>query len=600
MQTQADQKDQKYHLLYKMGKFLSATAERIVAFNRKAEAIPGGIPETAVMLFYAAAHLGMAVVHEPFFDEAEAWQIARCVSIKTLLFETTHYEGHPPLWHLILMPLAKAGAPYELSLTLVSLIFAGGAVFLILRYAPFPRIVRLLLPFTYFYFYQYGVISRVYCVMLLEFALLSMVYQARNEKPGRYVLVLILLCITSAYGIVIAGGLALVWLWEIWDRQGIRGLIGGYIRDRRIWWLAALLMTAVCVILQIMPREDTYAAALKDYEVVSNSFIVRLVYMLLVLPADVTLTDVYCDYTYLYKAIMPSSTLVSGGIVGVMIWSLILYYGKRKRTVLLCALPYTLFAVFGAAVYISFHHIGIGLIYLCFWAWVSAEAGEVEEIEQLGGSEEPEVRERPENRAGILKAYSEKMKEPVRCGAVLLGTLAMGISIFWTAASCVLDIDRTYAAGRNEAKFIKEHHLDRYRIMAGWMVTRDAAGNSVNEDINLCDQAVNVAPYFEHNIFFNFNQGRDDRSYITHMRLTKEETQAVYDTWREEEAPQVLWMYPDLAAAYGDTIAGQDYVPVYREPVERVWKAGTDYSTCDIYLQRDLLAETGLSVLKAE
>lgn len=199
-----DDTRQQYPFLNRIYKILLVLTDRISVLGRKTEEIQGKKPEIAVMLVYIAAHLGMAIVHEPFFDEAEAWQIAKCVSLKTLLLETTHYEGHPPLWHLILMPLAKAGAPYELSLTLVSLVFAGGAVFLILRYAPFPRIVRLLLPFTYFYFYQYGVISRVYCVMVLEFVLLSIFYKDRNEKPGRYVSVLMLLCITSAYGIVIA------------------------------------------------------------------------------------------------------------------------------------------------------------------------------------------------------------------------------------------------------------------------------------------------------------------------------------------------------------------------------------------------------------
>lgn len=580
------EKEQDYQLLNKIYKILLVLTDKITALNRKIEAVQGRKPETAVLCMYVAAHLGMAVFHEPFFDEAEAWQIAKCVSIKTLLFETTHYEGHPPLWHLILMPLAKAGAPYELSLTLVSLVFMGAAVFLILRYAPFPRIVRLLLPFTYFYFYQYGVISRVYCVMVLEFVLLSMAYRVRNEKPGRYVVVLMLLCVTSAYGIVIAGGLALVWLWEIWDRKGIRGLAGRYGKDRRIWWLAALLVVALCVIMQIMPREDTYATALTDYEAVRNSFLVRLIYMLLVLPADVTLTDVYCDYTHLYKASLPVSVLVSGGIVGALIWFLLLYYGKKKGTVLLCILPYMLFAFFGAAVYIYPHHIGIGLLYLCFSVWAVMES-------EGKGVGEKSVKKRDKAVCG------ERLDQSVRCVAVLMGTLALGISLFWTGASCVLDIDRTYAAGRNEAAFIKEHHLDEYRIMAGWMMTYDAAGNITDVDINSCDQTVNVAPYFDHNIFFNFNEGKDDRNYITHMRLTQEETQAVYDTWRKEGLPQVLWMHPNLTAVYGELIAGQQYVLAYQVPIERAWKARTDYNTCDIYVQRELLEETGLSMIQA-
>ena len=114
---------QKYPLLYKIGEILLAAADRVTTFARKVEAFSGKEPEIFVLLIYAATHLCMALVHEPFFDEAEAWQIARSATIRTLLLETTHYEGHPPLWHLILMPLAKDGAPYELSLKLVSLAF---------------------------------------------------------------------------------------------------------------------------------------------------------------------------------------------------------------------------------------------------------------------------------------------------------------------------------------------------------------------------------------------------------------------------------------------------------------------------------------------
>lgn len=566
-----------YQLLHKIRNILMTAADRIVVLSQKAENLPDKVPEVIALILYAAAHLGMAIVHEPFFDEAEAWQIARSVSLQTLLFETTHYEGHPPLWHLILMPFAKAGAPYELSLALVGLIFAGGAAFLILWYAPFPRLVRLLFPFTYFYFYQYGVISRVYCVMLLEFALLSMVYRGRNERPGRYVVILMLLCGTSAYGLVIAGGLALVWLWEIWDRQTVRGLINRWIKDRRIWYLAALLAVAVCVILQIMPREDTYATALMEEEDILVPFGVRLLYMFLILPADVTMTNVYCDYTYLYKASMPVLTLVSGSIVGILIWFLILYYGRRRRTALLAVLPYSLFAVFGAAVYVSLHHIGIGLLYLCFWAWVTTENQKVYE-------------KACDTKKGIIK-----YDKTIIMGAVLLGTAALLVSLCWTTSACILDIGKTYAPGRNEAKFIKDHQLEQYRIMSAWTVNRDENGDIRSMDINLCDQAVNLAPYFQHNLFFNFNGGKDDRNYITHIRLTEEETQETYALWRQEEPPQVLWMSPDLMTAYDGAVRKSDYVLVYQAPVERVWKSGTDYNVSEIYVHRGLLAETGLN-----
>lgn len=188
----------------------------------------------------------------------------------------------------------------------------------------------------------------------------------------------------------------------------------------------------------------------------------------------------------------------------------------------------------------------------------------------------------------------------VRCAAVLLGTLAMAVSLFWTGAACVLDIRKNYAPGRNDAAFIREHYLDRYRTMSGWIEEYDAEGNIVAVDINMCNQAVNLAPYFEHNLFFNFNDGRDDRNYITHIRLSEEETLQQYENWRQAEPPQVLWMSPDLAAVYGESVRWQDYVLVYQAPAEQVWKAGADYLTSSIYVQRTLLEETGLQPVQAK
>ena len=59
-----------------------------------------GIVVTVVVSI--AVIVGMSF-HEPWFDEAQAWQIARSASLREILFEIPHYEGHPQLWHLILL-----------------------------------------------------------------------------------------------------------------------------------------------------------------------------------------------------------------------------------------------------------------------------------------------------------------------------------------------------------------------------------------------------------------------------------------------------------------------------------------------------------------
>jgi hypothetical protein len=49
--------------------------------------------------------------HEPWRDEAQAWLISRDLPILSI-FRQMNYEGTPALWHIILVPFAKFGAPY--------------------------------------------------------------------------------------------------------------------------------------------------------------------------------------------------------------------------------------------------------------------------------------------------------------------------------------------------------------------------------------------------------------------------------------------------------------------------------------------------------
>jgi hypothetical protein len=500
------------------------------------------------------------------------------------------------MWHLILMPFAKLGAPYELTLTLISFVFSGAAVWLILRYSPFPKIVRLVLPFTYFFFYQYSVISRVYCLMMLEFVLLSLCYKRRNEKPLRYTAVLFLLCVTSAYGIVIAGGVAAVWLWEIlWEAKKRQTGFKELVRDRRIRCLALLLLAAVLVLLQILPRRDTYAIENMAGQDVRNPLLLRLLYTLLILPADVTMTNVFADYSYLSMASLTPLSLLSGCVAGLLIWAALLYFGRKRHALCLLILPYGMFAVFSASVYMSTHHIGIGLLFFLFWLWVVLEQAEID----THTATESNVQTVAES----LDLDSNKCLEPggklslhdgMLAAARLLTALALIVSLSWTVSACVLDVQKEYSPGRSMAAFIKEHGLDQYRIMAEWNIRRDDDGELMSEDVDMCLDAVEIAPYFDRNIFYNFNLGADDRDYVTHIWTGGEQAKATYELWKAEGQPQVLVMQPELSFLYdADELSMKDFELVYFAPDEKIWKNTAVYSGNYIYVRRDLLEETG-------
>lgn len=548
----------------RIGEYLRSVRQRLGAVQER-------YIRMAVMLLYAVLHLLMAIVHEPWFDEAEAWQIAKSASLQTLLTEVTHYEGHPPLWHLILMPFAKAGAPYELSLTLISLAFTGAVVYLILRFSPFPLWVRVTLPFTYFFFYQYSVIARVYCVMMLEFVLLAMAYKYRNTKPVWYVGVMMLICVTNAYGIVLAGGLSIVWLWEIWRENCQKGFRWkSLVQDRRLWYLAGLLLVALMAICQIMPREDTYATSSRGLCEVRNPFWLRLLYMILILPADVTMTNVFSDDGFLSMTNFMPISLASGCIMGIIIVGLIVWFGRREHTLCLLAVPYLLFSLFASVVYFALHHMGIGLLFMLFWIWVSVE--------------------KQSKRNHGLRFDKSILK--IAKGMTIL---SLCVSISWSVSACVLDMGREYSVGRSMAAFMKEYRLDQYRIMAMWKIIRDEEGEIIARDTNFCEGVVEIAPYFNQNIVYNFNYGRDDRNYITHISADEKQNAIAYETWKKEGYPEVLLMQPELSELYdANELSMRDYALVYYAPSELVWKNTSEYYVNYIYVRRDLLEKIGI------
>ena len=138
----------------------------------KSQLSKGRRAEWTALILFALSYLVITRYHEPWFDEAQAWQIAKCASLREILFVLPHYEGHPPLWHLLLAVPARLGVPFEPGLKGVGFCISAASVALLLFRSKMPRPARLLLPFSYFFFYQYGIVVRPYGFSLLVLLLL--------------------------------------------------------------------------------------------------------------------------------------------------------------------------------------------------------------------------------------------------------------------------------------------------------------------------------------------------------------------------------------------------------------------------------------------
>lgn len=567
-----EENERSYPLLKKLYSGINKMGDAVYNLNKKAEAAAGHIPELTATVLYAVLHIVISCFHEPWYDEAVAWQIAKSASVKDIFFTLPHYEGHPPLWHLILMPFARLGCPYEFSLALVSLIFSGLAVGLIIWRSPFPRLVRLLMPFTYFFFYQYSVISRPYCVMMLAFVLAAVTFKDKDAKPWRFILSLMLLCLSSAYGIIFAGGITVAWLIGLLKKEGFRFLLD----KRRTLALFCLLMLAVLLILEILPESDTYAIMSHKYIPAINGIISCLLYTFFVLPSDSCITNVFSSDNNLSFAYLDSQLMISGVIIGILILAAIIYTAYKKRTLLLFLIPYSLFSLFAALMYMSLHHIGIALLFFVFWAWSSC-------IENTAA---------PEKNMKLGHIFYSVMR--------IAGALFMAVSLFWSVSASVHEISYTYGIGRNEAKFIKDNNLDDYRIMIGYDVFYEydennrPTGNVIEYDFNHC-WADGILAYFDRNIFFNLNDGQDDMAYTFHKHAGLEDCADLIEKWREQGAPDVIVMPPkEISAVYSGITDLDDYTQVYAAEMNRIWKSSSKEFISCIFVRTDLVEELGL------
>jgi len=165
-----------------------------------------------VLLTFTAIAAVAVWFHEPWADEAQAWLIARDLGIRGILHQMG-YEGSPPLWHLLLWGLIRLRLPYA-ALGAVSLTLVAVGMYIWLRWSPLPAPVRLLVPFAFYYQYQYAVVARSYALStFLAFAAVAL-WRAKSVRVIPFGLVVALLAQTNLYGFTIAGGIACAFAWD--------------------------------------------------------------------------------------------------------------------------------------------------------------------------------------------------------------------------------------------------------------------------------------------------------------------------------------------------------------------------------------------------
>lgn len=167
--------------------------------------------EAIVLSLYTILVGCVTYYHEPWSDEAQAWLIARDSSLHDIFLKRLHYEGTPGLWHLLLWIFCRLHMSYA-AMHWATALIGVGAVYILLRYSPFPPLVRATLSFTFPLVFQTAIIARSYSLVPPLAFLVCIVLTARRNRPLAFAILVGLLANTSLIAFLLALGLVPLYL----------------------------------------------------------------------------------------------------------------------------------------------------------------------------------------------------------------------------------------------------------------------------------------------------------------------------------------------------------------------------------------------------
>lgn len=525
--------------------------------------------------------------HEPWFDESQAWEIARFASLRELLFEIPHYEGHPQLWHLLLLPFARAELPYKLTIFCINIAFSGAGVLLLLFRSPLPRWLRCYLPFTYFIFYMHSVHTRPYSMMMLAMFLAAMAYPHRNEKPGRYVLSLIFLCFTSVYGVVFAFGFCLVWVWEIlsdWRRNA--RTLPAMLQDRRIWWLVLIAAVGAFIFLCTRPAPDTSTG----WDGLTMKLQLKRLYYIPLIFFDSTFGAVMLED----DSLETRGTRILGCLIGALLLAAFLLLLHANKKLLQFLVPYLIGTIFNAFVYFTVHHLEIYQLLLIFTLW-NLFSEEIRLPDAFGW-----IRSKLDTKLTILLLKG-------------IAAAALCAPVIYAAGASFLEIRYRYGPWELSS-FIKEHHLENRRILTIWNYSAEedsAASSGISflddETLPVRDfppitsqetmlQGLPAAVYADFDrdadFFPYFNAGEAQQKWMLWKSQSDEALQSTFRLWQQTGLPDVVVGSAPLQAAFPESMLdGVTYYWVGEVHCGKVWKLDYSGISYHVYLRGDLLDE---------
>src|ERR1051326_3925794 len=154
----------------------------------------------SVLIIHTSLSIWGMLRHEVWLDEAHHWLLACKSHSVSELFHNAAYDGHPLLWDLLLYFVSFA-SKNVLAMQCFHLAITFTSSFLLLRYAPFFLLEKILVLFGYFFFFEYNTISRNYALAWLLLIILSILFSKGRKNYFAIAAVLFLLANTHLFAL---------------------------------------------------------------------------------------------------------------------------------------------------------------------------------------------------------------------------------------------------------------------------------------------------------------------------------------------------------------------------------------------------------------
>ena len=195
----------------------------------------------SAVIFVFVLQVVLTTQHRPWLDEWQALQLAvQSPRLSDLMFNL-RYEGHPPLWYLLLRGMAALLSDPVRALPVVALIIAIPVQLTILLAAPFSRAERVMIALSEFVLFDFLTISRS---LTLGIALMIAIAALWKRRRLVWLLIAILPLCDFLFGVVSLLFIALRW------------------RERSVYWPFAALwvVSGLYAAWLIRPMPDMVAA----------------------------------------------------------------------------------------------------------------------------------------------------------------------------------------------------------------------------------------------------------------------------------------------------------------------------------------------------